>query len=183
MSERRQRNGHRGVPGLAAHLCRRGRDALLRHRQSDQRAHEQGRRAQQQVDQDGGCAATGQHALQSRAAEQGRGDHADLSHAAVADRRRQSGRCRSARARGSAAEQLQLGRSVEGDGQDSHRAGHAVDCAARVARGAGGETQQPMTGDSVRRRHHAADQRICAHQLRAGTGGAGCRQAAAGRAK
>ncbi len=38
--------------------------ALLRHRQGDQRPHEQRRRAQQQVDQDCGCAAAWQHAFQ-----------------------------------------------------------------------------------------------------------------------
>ena len=42
-------------------------------------------------------------------------------------------------------------------------------------------TQAPMTGD-IADRDRAADQWVCAHQLRAGTGGAGCRQAA-GRAE
>ena len=62
-------------------------------------------------------------------------------------------------------DELQLGRSVKGHGQDSHRARDAVDRAARIAGGAGCDTPAAMTGDSGANRHHAADRRICAHRV------------------
>ena len=64
--------------------------------------------------------------------------------------------------------ELHLGRWVEGQGQNSHRARHGVNCATGIARG----EARANAGADDRRQHanrdRAADQWICAHRVRTG---------------
>ena len=83
--------------------------------------------------------------LQNKMAE----SHAELPHAAGADRRRRSGRGRPACARGSAARQLQLGRSVEGHGRIPIERAMELIAQRGLPVAPAVQTAPPMTGDST----------------------------------